>query len=212
MTLLNTARALALSVCCVSLSGHAALVTSLPGGTPINLPAANADGVGPFVIEPGITYSSSVAHSSFGLTGIYGFGANGFWSGPSPMIGLNEGTGSMTLAFASPISGFLAQVSWSKLPLLTAPMSAVGSGDVALEAWVFSSDGSNLLAPEGFYGFSRASNDIVAIRFENDFIGARDMSYSRIAQGNVPVPGVLALLGIGLLGLGGLRRVARAGA
>jgi hypothetical protein len=91
-------------------------------------------------------------------------------------------------------------------------MSAVGSGDVALEAWVFSSDGSNLLTPEGFYGFSRASNDIVAIRFENDFIGARDMSYSRIAQGNVPVPGVLALLGIGLLGLGGLRRVARAGA
>jgi membrane protein required for beta-lactamase induction len=128
------------------------------------------------------------------------------------MIGLNEGTGSMTLAFASPISGFLAQVSWSKRPLLTATMSAVGSGDVALEAWVFSSDGSNLLTPEGFYGFSRASNDIVAIRFENDFIGARDMSYSRIAQGNVPVPGVLALLGIGLLGLGGLRRVARAGA
>src|SRR5579871_3747797 len=71
---------------------NAALVTSIPGGSGVSIPAINYFGAGPQTIAPGITWSSTnggfQGGAVYGYTAGYGFSGNGFWSGGlGPMIG-----------------------------------------------------------------------------------------------------------------------------
>ena len=81
----------------------ASVVTSIPGGTVIPMPAVDYFGPGPQTFGPGsfaVTWSSTNAFNgggaAFGYAGTYGpysFVSNGQWTGAmGPMAGLNDST------------------------------------------------------------------------------------------------------------------------
>ena len=87
----------------------ATVVTSIPGGTVVPMPALNYFGPGPQVFGPGITWTSTNAvnqgGSVFGYTGGYGFSGNGFWDGSlGPMAGLNDSKASKAKANLQPFN------------------------------------------------------------------------------------------------------------
>ena len=93
------------AVAFVSIStAQAVVVTTLPDGTSFPIPPNNEGTAGPRTIAPGITWSSEAPYSVYGWTGGYGFSANGSWSGLS-MIGSNDGSSAMTIAFDTPVAG-----------------------------------------------------------------------------------------------------------
>ena len=214
----------------VSSAADAALISgagSLAGANPIILPAANNTGAGPQTLGP-ITWSSELATSQYGWTGGANFGApNGTWAAGDPILalngGYNTGTGgyaSMTLTFANPVSGFLADVSWK--------LGASNVNSIIIRA--FDADGNLLVHPEfssssdfyyywflanngnvnvsqpGYYGFTFASPVIKSVVFSNGFIALRNLSWTGPAvglpTGGVPEPASWAMLiaGFGLVG------------
>src|SRR5262252_524904 len=81
------------------LQAGATVVTSIPGGTAIPMPAINFFGSGPQVFGTTnlVTWTSTNAThqggSVFGYTGVYSYLGNGFWTGAlGPMAGLNDST------------------------------------------------------------------------------------------------------------------------
>ena len=113
MKLLATVVVLAFLV--LAIPASAGVVTSLPGGTVVPMPANNYFGAGPQTFD-GITWTSTNAAkqggSVFGYSGGYGFGGNGTWDGSlGPMAGLNDSTDvysvtdTMTFTLSSPVSG-----------------------------------------------------------------------------------------------------------
>src|SRR5664279_135418 len=99
----------------VALQAGAAVVTSIPGGTVIPMPAVNYFGGGAIIFgSPTVTWSSTNSTtqggSVFGYTGGYGFGSNGSWTGAlGPMAGVNDAnvfygvTDNMQCDFATPV-------------------------------------------------------------------------------------------------------------
>src|SRR5512140_2077601 len=93
----------------------AGVVTSLPGGTVVPMPAVNYFGPGPQVfggIQWTSTNSNTYGGSVFGYAGPYGFGSNGDWGGVlGTMAGLNSSSSvasvidTMTVEFSLPVFG-----------------------------------------------------------------------------------------------------------
>jgi PEP-CTERM motif len=187
-----------------AISSQAAVVTSLPGGSALVIPAAMQIFTSPVTVAPGVTLTST-ERSVYGWTGTYGFGSNGVWkSHSSPMIGLDSGTGHFDLFFAGGISGFVAELNWSTGEGGDASIQIFDSSNNLLESLTLESGGLNVVAP-GFYGFSRATADIASVRFNEEYIGIRNITILASAT-NVPEPGSLVLLGIGLAGFAVSRR------
>ncbi|WP_235902709.1 PEPxxWA-CTERM sorting domain-containing protein [Sandarakinorhabdus oryzae] len=218
-----------------SVSADATLIQgagSLAGANSITLPAANYTGAGPQTLGP-ITWSSTLPTSLYGSTGGFSFLGNGGWDS-TPFIGLNGGfdpnTGgyaTMSLTFANPVSGFLAELNW-RLGTGNANSSLMAAYDVNdnlilnLEYgvnddrryyYLLANNGNFNVVQPGYYGFSYNAPVIKRIMFANGFISARNMSWTGPAvpgggTGGVPEPASWALLiaGFGLVGAAQRRR------
>ena len=181
-----------------AVSASASVITTLPGGTAVPIPAVNSYfTTGPDTLAPGITYTGNAPYAVFGYTGGYGFASNGSWSGTS-MIGLNAGNGFFDITFAQPVTSFLGELNWTVGFGNNASIQAFNAAGTLLETLTLE-NGANLVAP-GFHGFHDAG--IAKVRFNNEYIGVRNISIAAVPE---PASWALMLGGFGLIG-GALRR------
>lgn len=202
---------------------------SLPGATAINLPAVNYNGAGPQTVGP-ITWTSGSPASLFGWTGTYNFGTNGSWDN-TPLIGLNNGAdpisggySTMTITFANPVSGFLAELNWrlgTTAGNSTIMLARDVNGNVLTHSewapntdrhyyWPLSNNGNFNVVNPGYFGFTFANPVIKSVEFSNGHVAARNMSFigpgggggGGGGGGTVPEPASWAMLiaGFGLVG------------
>jgi hypothetical protein len=190
----------------------ASVVTSIPGGTVIPMPAVNYSGGGPQTFGPGVTWTSTNvgngADSVFGFTNKYGFGANGDWTGAlGPMAGLNDSTDffgvtdTMTFSFAAPVAavgGFLNYYSGDSTPTTIAVWDSGGNLIESFDLTFLTSGASDTGA---FYGFRETSANISYFTLTDNYVGITNLTV-----GPVPEPGSLLLIGTGLLGVLGYSR------
>ncbi len=89
---------------------NAEIIYSLPSNsTRIEFSTKHYPSGGP-ITENGITWTSTYNTSAYGYDGLYGLGPNGTWDSPLRFIGLNIGSGTMTIEFArlaSSVFGFI---------------------------------------------------------------------------------------------------------
>jgi PEP-CTERM motif-containing protein len=200
----------------VVVSAGASVVTSIPGGTVIPMPAVNYFGPGPQTFGPGITWSSTnefnQGGSVFGFTpgacpsDCYSFLGNGSWvGGLGPMAGLNDSTDidgvtdTMTFAFATPVGavgGFLNYVPGSSNPTTIAVWDSLGNLIEPAFALTFLTGGGNDTG--AFYGFQESTANISYFTLTDNFIGITNLTTG--PPSSVPEPGSLLLVGTGLLG------------
>jgi hypothetical protein len=204
-------------------SGHAMVVSSLPSGTLVPMPAfdtVDAPGPGPHTFGPGITWSSTnpnpdiFSGSVFGYTGGYGFASNGFWDGVlGPMAGLNSSTDStgvtdtMTFAFSSPVFGVGGFLNYTPFSLNPTVIAIYDESHTLLESFelTFLTDSESTNAGE-FWGFSRESADIKYFTLTDNYVGITHLTVDGSPAAAVPEPGTLLLLGVGMAGLATQRR------
>jgi hypothetical protein len=184
---------------------HASLVTSIPGGTLLSVPAVEFIGEGPETVAPGVTWSSNT-NSLYGYDKGFTFGANGAWGfAVGPMEGLNTTSGTMTFQFSTPVSAVGGLINWAG-PGGFGPtnIAVYNSSNQLIENVVLDDGSSNLFAPNSFYGFSDSTNDIAYFTLTGGYIGITDLTVSTAT----PLPAALPLFatGLGAMGLFGWRR------
>jgi hypothetical protein len=189
---------------------HAAVVNALDNGTAVVIPVMAGEddsGVrGPISFGPGITFTST-ANALFGYTAGYGFAPGVEWAAGAPVIGLNHGSGTFTLAFATPLSGFLAEINSTEYASSRdAIVSAYDASGNLLDTLLLEHDGYQVTP--GFWGFAYDSAQIARITFSNEYIAIRSIS---VLQG-VPeaTTWAMMLVGFGLVGGAMRRRAPRA--
>jgi hypothetical protein len=191
----------------LALQAGASVVTSIPGGTVIPMPAINYFGSGPqtFGTTNPVTWSSSNAFnqggSVFGYTGGYSYLGNGSWDGSlGPMAGLNDSkdfflvTDTMEFTFASPVSavgGFLNYAPGSSNPTTIAVYDVHGNLIESFNLMFLTGGGANTGA---FYGFQENGAIIKSFTLSDNFIGITNLTAA-----SVPEPSSLLLIGTGLL-------------
>lgn len=194
---------LALSLGLAAHPAIATVVTAIPGGTVILMPADNYFGPGPKTFAPGITWTSTYSESTFGNTGAYNYSSNGDWTGRlGPMAGLNASTGTMTFAFSTPLSAVGVFLNYS--PGSTNPAIAVyDASNHLIESFnlTFTTGGGDDTG--FFYGFEESANIINYFSLTDNYVGIVNLTTK---TSPVPLPGGIWLLGSGLLGLIRLRK------
>jgi hypothetical protein len=181
-------------------------LTLLPDGAFIAIPANASDflGPGPRSITSGITWSSTADFSLFGYTGGYGIGTHGNWNGV-PMLALNAGVGTMTIAFAAPVRGIGAFMNYAPGTGDAPAIAAYDASHQLLESYVLDYP---VVANAQFdvnagevHGFLRASADIAYFTLAGSGIVATNLQVTP-----VPEPSAYAML---LAGLGVMAAVVR---
>ena len=196
---------------------RAGVVTSLPSGTVVPMPAIEYFGPGPQVFGGGITWSSTNAvnqgGSVFGYNWGYGFLDNGYWD--LTMAGLNDSfdafgvTDTMTFAFPSPVLGVGGFLNYVPGGLTPTTIAVYDSAHTLIESFgltFLTGGGTNTGA---FYGFLEASPIISYFTLTDNYVGITDLTVQASVSA-IPEPNSLLLLGSGALVLiGALRRKRR---
>jgi hypothetical protein len=181
-------------------------LTTLPDGAFVAIPANASDflGPGPRSITSGITWSSTADLSLFGYTGGYGIGTHGNWNGV-PMLALNAGVGTMTIAFATPVRGVGAFMNYAPGTDGVPTIAAYDASHQLLESYVLDYP---VVANAQFdvnagevHGFLRTNADIAYFTLAGSGIVATNLQVTP-----VPEPSAYAML---LAGLGVMAAVVR---
>jgi hypothetical protein len=207
MKMKNWATSLFLVLLFTALTAGATVVSSIPGGTVIPIPALGYKGGGPISFAPGVTWSSTNTSNSggsnFGYVGIYSFGSNGEWTGAlGPMAGLNDNSDffgtvdTMTFAFAKPVSavgGFLNYYPDSPnvttIAVYDSSMNLIESTNLT-----FLTSGADDTG--AFVGFAETTSNISYFTLSDNYIGITNLTVGTAT----PEPGSLLLISTGVLG------------
>jgi hypothetical protein len=195
----------------VASSAQATIVSSLPGGTVLSMPAVNYFGVGPQVFDGvDVTWSSTNASnqdgSVFGYTGGYGFAANGSWDGAlGPMAGFNDSTEStagvadtMTFAFSTPVAGVGGFLNYAPgyAGSNGTVVSVYSPSSVLLESATLAFSTGGGIDTGQFVGFTGVGK-IGSLTLTDGYVGLVNLTTS-----GVPEPSTWAMMLIGFAGLG----------
>ena len=210
MKISNIAAAVATTLTLLAAApASAALITSLNEGTLLTMGVENYFGTGPKTLAPGITWTSTYGSSVYGYNDGYGFGSNGYWQAPLVMVGSNDGALSsvMKFAFDAPVAAFGGFFNYSLGA--TAIIAAYDGNNALLEQFTLDfATGGDMNAGQ-FYGFSYASNQIASFTMRGGYIGGANFRVAVEDEGQVPEPGSVTLIGLGLLGVAAARRAGR---
>jgi len=181
--------------------GGAELVTSLPDGTIIPMPALDYQGCGPKTFGPdnSITWSSTFVLSYFGGTQGCSFSDNGLWwpteIAPFGNIAiLQDPSYTMTFEFSKPVQAVGGFLNYYYYPTATFSIAVYDSSHNLIEAQTLSFTTGGGFNKGFFYGFQEASNKIRYFTLTGGVIGITNLTTVSGPASPVILPPYLLLL------------------
>lgn len=201
---------LLIAVLCAAANVNATVINSLSGGTSHAFTNTDSFTGGP-VSENGFTWTSTNSNSVYGYDDGYNLVGNGSWGAGLILAGLNSSSGDMTFKFDNEVSSVWAFLNHAA-PESTygdAWMSIYDINDNLLETFDLNIDTASSSVNDGeYWGFSRSTAEISSFVLSGGYIVAANLHTDVAAT--VPEPASIALLGLGLAGIGFSRRKEKA--